>query len=1484
VLSIKYKNAGNVQLKNISLTNDLKTALGSAFVETRGAWAQVNGGNASVVPTFNIDYNGATNTKLMDGTGGTLDLRQDVVVGLTAVINPSAAGAPNPLKVQTSMVANGYRTDGSEVIMNNVTGTAAKLTTDLSDSGNNPLTNNVGANGDTGSSNDPAALKEPRFTTPPSDLVLDACINAADYTAWKANRGGAVLSGGAASYIWTTQEFDFTSGTCPKLRGWKVKFTGTDASGNTVCICANVSVMDNGAPVWDMLPMNKTVNCSDPMANASIQMWLANAGGAWLLDCGTQTGLAITNNYAATAGACGNQTVTFTATDNCGNASSATATLTRTDNTAPVISNVPANVTLTCPATASFAAPTATDACGAATLTFTDVTMGACPAMQMVTRTWVATDACGNTATASSKVTINPVVVIPPTGVLTFNCTANQTATTAAGATTVVVNYTAPTGTSTCTVGTVAATRTSGLASGAAFPVGVSTVVYSATDGCGNTKTCSFTVTVTAGVVTPPTGTLSFNCTTNQTATAASGTTSAVVNYTVPSATSTCTTGSVTTTRVSGLASGAAFPVGVSTVVYGAIDGCGNTQSCTFTVTVTASVVNPPTASVVSFNGCGANQTVNTAPGGTSSVVSFTNPTASSTCATGSVSVAQTSGAASGTAFPVGTSNVVFTATDGCGATKTCSFSVTVNAVVAPPAAVLTLVAPPNQTIACGQGANFGAANASTTCTSSAAATITFVDASAGSACAGMTMTRTYTATDACGNVKTALTVITVAPDVTAPAFTSLPTQDLMVNACTLPVNIGTATATDGCSGVTVTSSFTTNSGATGCNTVNGITYGFDMYVTWKATDACGNVTTANRNVWVIPNGMSFLSVPANKTASCGQSVSFDAAPMVKSTFGTIVSTTFEDVTSLDACGAGTVTRTWTSTDEMGNTALAKQTITLMPDTELPQIFIAEPTISMTCDQMPNMAAPVVGDNCAASDQIVVNYSDVTIGHTITRTWYATDACGNRQEAIQTINMVDTQAPTFEFTPVNKTISCNAPVLFDDLTATDDCNTPVVTFADNTTFSGCQAATTRTWTAIDEFGNVKTAQQTITQVDNIAPVFSFVPAHETLYCGVQASNAVAIAADNCAAAAQVIVNYTDVKIGNVTTRTWAATDACGNRKEAIQTITEVIDAAPAFVTLPTNKTITCDQTVVFDVLSATDDCQTPTVAFVDAIQVGTCETTHTRTWTATDANGHAQTAKQIISVIDNAAPAFTFVPENKTLDCAVNVNFGTPIAIDACASVIITQNDNVTAPTCGNSGKTYTRTWTAYDACGNQSQATQSIVIAEDVTAPVFTQQLTANLEMTAAAYAAWTPANPTSTDNCYDAVTVIATTVQVDACNYDVTYSASDLCGNTTSQVQKIHIVGGACTTGANDLIGGNFQVYPNPASDVLFIESINQGLKIGTKYDVIDNLGRVLISGNLDNNITNVNISTLPASTYTLRIYQAKKSITLLFEKIAK
>jgi hypothetical protein len=184
--------------------------------------------------------------------------------------------------------------------------------------------------------------------------------------------------------------------------------------------------------------------------------------------------------------------------------------------------------------------------------------------------------------------------VTPPT---LAACPANITQT-IPGGTGAMITFSAPAATDNC-AGTVNVSSIP--SSGAVFPIGTSTVVFTARDAAQNTRTCSFTVTVNvvnnpcAPDVTPP---VLSACPPNQTLTTSTG--SEVATWIAPTATDNCA-GSVTVTGSA--TSGLAFAVGATTVIYTARDAAQNTATCSFVITVIQSFGGTCNANLVKNGG-----------------------------------------------------------------------------------------------------------------------------------------------------------------------------------------------------------------------------------------------------------------------------------------------------------------------------------------------------------------------------------------------------------------------------------------------------------------------------------------------------------------------------------------------------------------------------------------------------------------------------------------------------------------------------------------------------------------------------------------------------------------------------------------------------------------------------------------------------------------------------------------------------------------
>jgi hypothetical protein len=102
----------------------------------------------------------------------------------------------------------------------------------------------------------------------------------------------------------------------------------------------------------------------------------------------------------------------------------------------------------------------------------------------------------------------------------------------------------------------------------------------------------------------------------------------------------------------------------------------------------------------------------------------------------------------------------------------------------------------------------------------------------------------------------------------------------------------------------------------------------------------------------------------------------------------------------------------------------------------------------------------------------------------------------------------------------------------------------------------------------------------------------------------------------------------------------------------------------------------------------------------------------TRKWVATDDCGNKDSCMQTITVDDTTLPELTCAPGD-SVECDQEVIFTPPTVSDNCDPdpvISIVSTDTIPGPAQGEF--THTRTWSAVDACGNQSiQCSQSIVV-----------------------------------------------------------------------------------------------------------------------------------------------------------------------------
>ncbi len=385
-------------------------------------------------------------------------------------------------------------------------------------------------------------------------------------------------------------------------------------------------------------------------------------------------------------------------------------------------------------------------------------------------------------------------------------------------------------------------------------------------------------------------------------------------------------------------------------------------------------------------------------------------------------------------------------------------------------------------------------------------ASVTYKDEAMGSC--PIVVTRRWTVSDACGNSSTCLQSITVR-DVTPPVVisgsiaTCYPTVALAEAAA-----LAATSATDNCSLVTETVS---TSGT--CNAI----------VIVSETDGCNNLNTVAYNT-IIDNAPPSIPV-------C-------AVPR-----------------TIEGCNTGAIT---------------SPPFSLVTVSSSETVFEGDPNNGNT------------SDDCGIAS---VTYKDIATGScpiVVTRTWTISDLCGNMSTCNQTINVNDTTSPIITFCPGNSTINCGLTPVFGTPTATDVCDSSVsITPADVTIQGSCagQYAIVRTWTAVDDCNNSATCSAMITVQDNTPPQIHC-PSDLILTCDagtnyvalINAWIATATATDACDANVTITTNYNGMSIPEFSCQgglviTFTATDDCGNSATCNATITKPCFAIESWVYL-----------------------------------------------------------------------------------------------------------------------------------------------------------------------------------------------------------------------------------------------------------------------------------------------------------------------------
>jgi HYR domain len=321
--------------------------------------------------------------------------------------------------------------------------------------------------------------------TPPPDVIAEAT-----------GPGGAVVTFGSGTAL------DAVSGslTAPcgppssdstfGLGSTSVPCSATDGAGNTGTASFTVTVQDTTPPTLVGMPANITVSSATPTV---VNYTNPTANDA--VDPSPTVGCSPASGFTFPFGT---TTVTCTATDASGNQATGSFTVTVQDPDAPVVT-VPANMTLEANSAAGSVAlfpdpASAIDNADGPLLADCVPSSGATFPIGVTTVTCSVTDSDGNTGTNSFTVTVQdttpPTLVLPGNLILTSSTPVSRSST-------AITSWLSFVSASDLVDPSVAITHNSP----ASFPVGVTTVTFTARDDFGNTVTRLRQVSVVANPI-----------------------------------------------------------------------------------------------------------------------------------------------------------------------------------------------------------------------------------------------------------------------------------------------------------------------------------------------------------------------------------------------------------------------------------------------------------------------------------------------------------------------------------------------------------------------------------------------------------------------------------------------------------------------------------------------------------------------------------------------------------------------------------------------------------------------------------------------------------------------------------------------------------------------------------------------------------------------------------------------------------------------
>jgi gliding motility-associated-like protein len=523
---------------------------------------------------------------------------------------------------------------------------------------------------------------------------------------------------------------------------------------------------------------------------------------------------------------------------------------------------------------------------------------------------------------------------------------------------------------------------------------------------------------------------------------------------------------------------------------------------------------------------------------------------------------------------------------------------------------------------------------------------------------------------------------------------------------------------------------------------------GTTVTVFYQAIDNFGNSALYGFTISfvdLIPPAFDPLSLPPNLTVSC---INIVPPPADVEAFdnceneNTNLTITFSENNNAQLCTGGSIIRTWVADDDLGNTAVFNQTITVTPDVTPPVITgnlvngmapcstaMAAYTTWLNAQRAAFSATDAgcgimtLSDNAPPPSQITSFCGVIEV------TFSAKDNCNNTSTLVRTFTVTNNVAPVITNPASDANGNCNQSniaQIFNNwinshggATATDDCSSIFwSTFPPNPSVNDtCDTAIEILFIAGDGCNNFDTTAASFTLTDDTPPAFTADPAAVVLSCSATTIDSTLMdwlgdyghsaAHDLCTADNDLVQGY-----------------RIGGQPLSYE---EVLEAWQDSLNGPCRDGV-----------------------FIGGLGINNVKAYLAVEFTYTDKCGNLVGKVGHFGITDNGRPTFTIMPRDTALACAENGDWessflqwyntaGNAVYTDLCSDVMVSasitadsaiQYLSAALDTACQQGVSVTIQFSLTDDCGNNSQTnpSASFSISDTIPPTLLSPALDANM------------------------------------------------------------------------------------------------------------------------------------------------------------